>query len=371
MSGNWRSRTGVFVAALSFVTVTPFALGHETAAKAEQEIVPIPDYSGDLLNVAHLAGDPGGTRTDLARKGIQFHIDWVQTVQSVVDGGRDTGTKYGGSLDYILTLDLYRMDLVPGALLKVRAESRYGESVNDMSGAILPVNTDGFFPLKSPLDEDIPIAVTDVLYYQFLSEQFALYGGKFDGLDSDLNEFASGRGNTQFLNTQLILSGTMALLPYSTVGGGVMVLPTKEITVKSTAFSLTDSSTTTGLDDCQGWAWATEAGFQYRLGKLPGGTNVGGIYIWNAQFFDFNNRFTFLPGEGIVPPTASDSWIVYWSGWQYLFARTEVDAPLNLENGEPDAEGFGLFWRAALADDDVNPTECHDLHVARRRPRHT
>ncbi|MGB7159536.1 MAG: carbohydrate porin [Tepidisphaeraceae bacterium] len=331
-----------------------------TAPAAVEAVLPIPDYSGDVWERSFLLGDLGGDRTDLAEKGVQFNVDWVQTAQSVVDGGSDTGTKYGGSLDYLLYIDLYRMGLMPGAFIKVRAESRYGESVNDMSGAILPVSTDGFFPLTDSIDEDIAITVTAVTYYQYLSEKFALFGGKLDSLDSDLNEFASGRGNSQFLNTQLVFSPTLALMPYSTIGGGAILMPTKNLTISSLVVSLNDSSTTTGLGDNEleeGWAWASEASFQYRVGKLPGGTNIGAVYLWDTEFFDFSGRFTFAPGEAIVPPTTSDTWIAYVSGWQYLFARDGADGPLNLANGEPDREGFGVFWRAAVADDDVNPTQ--------------
>ena len=326
------------------------------AAPAEQGILPIPDYRGEFFTRPRLAGDFDGGRTALAKKGIQFNVDWVQAFQSVVDGGRDTGTALCGSLDYLLTVDLYRMGLVPGGLLKVRGETRDGDSVNDMSGSILPVNTDAFFPLHTPLNDVIPITITDLTYYQFLSEKFGLVVGKLDTLDSDLNEFASGRGNSQFMNTQLVFSGTLALMPYSTVGGGVVVIPNKNITITSLVGNLTDSSTTTGLTDFgEGWFWASEASVQYRLGKLPGGTNVGVIYAWDTKFFNFNGRFTFNRGEGIVAPTQSDSWMAYWSGWQYLSAEGG-DGPVDLTNGEPDRKGFGVFSWAAIADDDVNPT---------------
>ena len=328
------------------------------AHAVEKGILPIPDFGGDLLNRSRLAGDFGGARTELASKGIQFNIDWVQTVQSVVDGGRDTGTKYGGSLDYLLTLDFDRMGLMPGAMIKIRAETRYGESVNTMSGSLLPVNTDAFLPLHTPLNDAVPITVTNLTYYQFLSKQFGLFVGKLDTLDSDPNEFASGRGNSQFMNTQLVFASSLALMPYSTIGGGVIVLPTKDITLSSVIVDLNDSSTTTGLSDFgHSWAWATEASLQYRLVKLPGGMNFGGAYLWNADFFNFSDRFTFQRGEGLVAPDKSDTWIAYWSGWQYVFTKAQNVGPLNLQNGEPDLEGLGIFWRVSIADEDVNPTK--------------
>jgi porin len=123
-------------------------------------------------------------------------------------------------------------------------------------------------------------------------------------------------------------------------------------------FDLNDSSTTTGFDDFGSeWVWANEAHIQYRLGHLPGGTNVGAVYAWNTEFFNFNERFTFELGEGLVAPDSGDTWIVYASGWQYLHTQTQTDKHIRLINGKPDLEGFGLFWRGSFADDDVNPTK--------------
>jgi hypothetical protein len=83
-------------------------------------------------------------------------------VQGVVDGGRDPETSYGGNGDYLIHFDLQRMGLLPGALIKFRAESRYGESVNAAAGPILPVNTDAFSRLTDQLDESIPFTITDL-----------------------------------------------------------------------------------------------------------------------------------------------------------------------------------------------------------------
>ena len=47
-------------------------------------ILPLPAYDSDLWARTHLLGDLGGARSDLAEKGLQFSIEWTQTVQ-----GRD------------------------------------------------------------------------------------------------------------------------------------------------------------------------------------------------------------------------------------------------------------------------------------------
>ena len=98
---------------------------------------------------------------------------------------------------------------------------------------ILPANTDGFFPLKAPLDDSIPITVTSLNYTQFLSDHIGLTIGKFDTLDGDPNEFAGGRGVSQFMNSNFVFSASLALIvPYSTLGVGVIVNPSSQLTLR-------------------------------------------------------------------------------------------------------------------------------------------
>lgn len=335
---------------------TPHAVAQ--APSPAQGIVPVPDYTGDIWARNRLTGDWGGIRTDLANKGIQFDTIFTQTMQSVVDGGRDTGTRYGGSLDYLLTLDLMRMGVLPGAMVKFRGETRYGEAANDIAGPVLPVNTDGFFPLGDSLDDNVGIALTNLTYYQFLSEQFGVVVGKIDTLDADPNEFASGRGVSQFMNANFVFptSPLVAMPVYSTLATGVLWLPVKGVTISSIVLNASDSSTTSGFDDFgEGTAWMTEAQFQYRLGKLPGGQNVGVVYSFDNNFLDINNRFVFERGQGLVPPTTDETWAVYWSMWQYLFVEAHDEAPINTADGKQDHQGLGLFLRVGFADEDTTP----------------
>jgi carbohydrate-selective porin OprB len=84
--------------------------------------LPVPDYSGNFLTRQFLTGDWGGIRTNLANHGVQIGVEWDQFVQGVSNGGLDRGTAYGANLNYTIDLDLMRMDLIPGALIKFRAK---------------------------------------------------------------------------------------------------------------------------------------------------------------------------------------------------------------------------------------------------------
>lgn len=340
----------------------PESAGEPAAAAkphSPEGLVPLIDYTGDLWTRQRLLGDLGGARTRLAKKGVQFDVNFTQIVQSVVDGGLDTDTRYGGTLDYNLVFDLHRMALLPGAIIKLRGESRYGESVNGIAGPILPVNTDGLFPLTDQLDEDIPFTLTTLSYTQFLSEHFGFLIGKFDTIDGDPNEFASGRGTSQFMNGNLVFPTSPILMaPYSTLGAGIILQPVHGVTITSLVYNITDSSTTAGFTDIgEGSAWLTEAQFQYRLGVLPGGQNVGFGYAFDTEFRDLGGRLVFQPGQGLSRPTKDSSWAAYWSAWQYVWVKDEGDAPINLMNGEQDRQGVGLFARAGFADEDTNTIE--------------
>src|SRR5262245_41633517 len=126
-----------FVALLPMflLPVRAIAAGESSSPpEAPKGILPIPDYTGDFWHATHLAGDFNGERTKLAEKGIQVDVEWTQIVQNIVNGGRDETTRYGGTADYLIHLDLMRMGILPGGLITFRAESRYGASVNGAAG---------------------------------------------------------------------------------------------------------------------------------------------------------------------------------------------------------------------------------------------
>ncbi len=52
------------------------------------------DYSGDIWERPALTGDWGGSRNELARKGISFELDLEQTIQGSAHGGKDTNNAF-------------------------------------------------------------------------------------------------------------------------------------------------------------------------------------------------------------------------------------------------------------------------------------
>jgi porin len=307
------------------------------------------------LDETLVSGDWGGTRTDLANKGLTFDLIWAQVGQGVVSGGNRIDWDFGGTTDLVVRADLMRMGVLPMAVVTFRGESRYGETVNDDAGAVMPVNTDGFMPITDRLNQGVPFTITELNYLQMFTPQFGITLGRFQTLDGDPNEFASGRGVWQFLNGNFNFSAVGLLtVPYATLGGGVVWLPNQNIKVSSLAIETKDSSTTTGFDKLnQGWTWSTEADFQYRLGSLPGGQNVAFIYAFSGDFTELNGRLSLFPRRTQVKE--NESWAVTWSQWQYIYTAEEPKGPINAGDGRPDLKGLGIFARMGFADQDTNP----------------
>ena len=93
-----------------------------------------------------------------------------------------------------------------------------------------------------------------MVFTQFLSESFGLFGGKIDNvMNADKNEFAHGKGDTQFMNMAFNLNPALALVaPQYTWGGGAIILPTenyKEWIVSFAAMKTLGEASTSGIDD--------------------------------------------------------------------------------------------------------------------------
>jgi len=250
------------------------------------------------------------------------------------------------------------MELIPGGLLLVTTESRFGNSVNGIAGTILPVCDPMYFPLTDKVDEDVPITVTELRYTQFFSKKIAVYFGKFVPLGGDCVEFAGGRGDTQFMSHTFLGSSVSALInPYSTLGGGAIFTPAKDLVITGSIYQSQDSSTTSGFENFgNGWTTDTSVRYQYQLDDKPGGFRLAYEYAFDGDFVALNDRFI-NPGGALSIPRASESWNAYGNVWQYIYVEDPSDKPVNAGDGRMDHQGVGVFLRAGTADRDTNPIE--------------
>jgi porin len=105
---------------------------------------------------------------------VVFDVDLLLIPQWVTTGGRNTGAEFWGNADYTLNVDTGKLGLWPGGFLKVFADSSFGTSVLDDSGALVPVNT----PALLPTPNAPTTALRHDTFMQFLSPHVGLVAGR-------------------------------------------------------------------------------------------------------------------------------------------------------------------------------------------------
>jgi porin len=210
-------------------------------ARAQPYTVPT-SWGGDLSSRPRLTGDWGGLRDELGKKGVVLDVDVLVTPMDVMSGGRRTGAEPWGNVDYTLNVDTQKLGLWPGGFLKVSADTGFGTNLFAKSGALVPVNTATLLPGPNQRTT----ALTNATFMQFLSEQFGMVIGKFNLLEAGKQEFY-GDYSTQFLNAAFVFPMTLEQVPLSAYGGGLIGLPTKDITLSVLAFDPNGTPTSNGF----------------------------------------------------------------------------------------------------------------------------
>ena len=309
------------------------------------EATPAPPWMGDLSTRAALTGDWGGLRSSLAESGVTFTGNTTQFFFGNVDGGADTGWRWGGHNDYTLNIDMDKAIGLKGNLLKIKAEHRYGRDVNPLAGTLLPAT----IATRLPIADSENIYLTNVLFTQFLSETSAVYFGKLDTLDGDLNSYAHGRGIRQFSNTSLITNpALLRVVPYSTLGAGALFILGPESVVNVGVLNAVDTADTAGFNELfnEGAVITAEGRFATEFFGKPGHQLIGGA--WSSRDFvslDQDPRIIFPPA-GIPIARQSSAWAVY-----YNFDQALVVDPCN------PARHWGLFGRFGITDGNPNPID--------------
>jgi porin len=302
-------------------------------------------YSGDFWSRSTLTGDWGGTRNDWAAKGITFDINLTQTGMSNISGGKDQGWEYSGRGDITLNVDTGKAGLWPGGFFMVEVEGNYNRSINLDTGALMPVNTNQIFPTTGKDQLNIPA----LSFTQFLSHYFGVFVGKVATLTSqsgDMNEFAHGKGDTQFFNTAFNINPTILLtVPYSTLAGGVVILPTKdpkEAIISIVALDGDGVANRSGFDTVfkGNTAYAIEGRMRTDFFGMTGHQLLGATYS-TKNFSSLNQSLRFIVENGAVKQE-DNSWSIYYNFDQYVYEPRK-------------GKGVGVFGRFGASDGDANP----------------
>jgi len=187
-------------------------------------------------------------------------------------------------------------------------------------------------------------------FSQFLSPYFGLTIGKYATITAtsgDMNEFAHGKGDTNFMNLAFNVNPVLlTTVPYSTLGTGIIVLPTKDPNQAIVNFLVVSSSgkaSTSGFDDLDGnnLTFLGEGRLRTDFFGLTG-HQLFGVAFSNRKFgaIDQSARFIFENGS---LDQKKGSWNIHYNFDQYLY-----------EPKKGSGEGIGIFGRFGASDGDPN-----------------
>jgi porin len=324
----------------------------------------IDNYSGDLWSRPALTGDWGGLRNTLAKKGINLDVDIVQGVQGLNSGGSFKNQDsirypYGGHAEYLLNVDTGKLGLWPGGFLSIMGESQFGSFLKGSeTGALLPPNAAALYPM--PFDDTTTL--TSVVFTQFLAKWFGIYLGKLNTFSGDANAFAH-EWKTQFMHTGFGPNPVLfQTFPYSTLGAGLIVLPTEAVQFTFTAASPGGTANSAGFSTLfeEGVVLDGELRVGIKPFGLPGHQLIGGI--WSTQTFTSLTQDlrlgvpigSIISGEVPLSDALSDvqireqsgSWAIYYNFDQFLYT-TKADG----------SQGIGIFGRIGFGDRNTNILE--------------
>ncbi len=301
-------------------------------------------YSGSLWSRSTLAGDWGGARDDLAKKGVTIDLSLTQIVQGSVGGGKKTGWEYGGRGNLTLNIDTQKMGLWPGGFFTAEVEGNFNNDVNLNTGALMTVNSSQFYPMPESDQLNMP----ELMFTQFFSEYAGVFAGKMDTIIADANEFAHGKGDTQFFNLAFNLTPVAALAtPTSTLGGGIVVLPTKDpnaAVITLMAISSDGKANNSGFDKLfkGNTAYSFEGRMKTDFFGLSGHQLIGAMYS-AKNFSSLEQNARFIIENGTIEKK-DNTWCFYYNFDQYLY-----------ETKKGAGRGIGVFGRFGVSDGNPNP----------------
>jgi porin len=301
-------------------------------------------FDGDLCTRPYLLGNMCGVRDQLAAHGISFDVDTYQFYQGVASGGINDQFRYAGRNDYFINVDGEKAGLWKGFFITLHGETRYGNTVNGDTGAIIPVN----MPELTPKAAGSETALTAVKFTQALSENFVTFAGKLNMFDEFKMPFTGARLFDGFWNLGMSFPPIVArTIPYSTLGAGAAILKDGAPVFTLMVLDTNNTPTTSGFNTffSNGATIFANLNVPTKFFGLPGSQGVSGTFS-TGNYNSLSPTAYFDPEQGlvIVPEFVRDSWCVFYTGTQALW----VD-PCN-----PKRE-FGVFTNIGTADNGPSP----------------
>ena len=204
-------------------------------------------FGGPWYSRPKLTGDWCWLREQFRDNGLIFDISATTYYQGLASGGLQDTFRFGGRNDYIVNVDGQKAGLWQGLFINLHGETVYGESVNALTGAVVPVNIGRAHPVF--FGEET--ALTEVKFTQALSENFLVFAGKINTIDNVQQPFMPGRGlDAGFMNAAFVWNPILGrTMNYSTFGAGAAVLAGGQPVFTLTVYDTNNHATTSVFDN--------------------------------------------------------------------------------------------------------------------------
>ena len=319
-----------------------------------------------FLEQDYLFGTWGGKRTWLQEHGVDFEFVYFGAWPRNMQGGRETGQVYEGTLMALLDLDSERLLGYNGGHLRVsglsihngaRFSATYVGDLNQVSLLDFPDSLrlwelwyeqkmfSGKLSLKvgqMAIDQDfiVPEYYLSLASLNFLNQTFFYPTVAFNVYDQDIDGFPRGHHG-------------LASTPYGAPGARVRYNPTERCYVQAGVYDGNPDrfgdGTRINLHEEEGALAYFEIG--YRLNGATGDTGLPGNYKLGSwyhtdDFFDIETTARSMVLGG-TPEMHSGNWGVYFLADQTLYRENEPDQ-------DPARQGLAGFFRVAYTPPDRN-----------------
>ena len=301
-------------------------------------------FEGTLFERNALTGDWGGVRTHLSDGGITADLSTTQYYQGIATGGLQQAFQYGGRNDYFVNVDGQKAGLWKGVFVTLHGESRYGETINGLTGALMPAN----LMLAVPQPQGSVTALTAVKVTQFLSESFLVYGGRLNMFDAFTQPITGSTALNGFMNTALMLNPVYArTIPYSTYGVGFAVLKDLQPVFSGAVIDTNNTPTVSGFDTLfdNGVTMVALLNVPTQFWGQLGHQGVSGTYS-TGTYTNLEPTPFFDPvvGLGLTGRQKTGSWCL-----TYNFDQALYTSPFNPR------KVWGVFGNIGISDGNPNP----------------
>lgn len=301
-------------------------------------------FDGSLCERPLLLGSVFGVRDGLADNGITVNVDNYEFYQGIASGGIRDSFQYSGRNDYFVNVNGEKAGLWKGLFIDLHGETRYGNTVNFDTGAIMPVNTAELFPVPN----GTVTALTGVKFTQALSESVVTFAGKLNLLDGFKMPFTGARVLDGFWNLSMAIPVVVArTAPYSTLGAGGAILKDGAPVFTLMVLDTNNTPTTSGFESFfnNGATIFADVSLPTQFFDLPGHQGLAGTFS-SGRYNSLQPTAYFDPNVGLVVSSTfvQNSWSIFYIADQALW----VD-PMNPKRM------WGVYTNLGLADDGPSP----------------